>query len=228
MLKLTNAGGIPPSVPARKRELDDPLTAILVPPVDYMNAVRRSLGVIDLDPCSTRVAQNIIDAQGFYPADQAEAALSEPWAGRVFLHPHPNSTVGRYQLQKVLRHYLSDQIESAIILTGKIEWLRQEPILLSFPYLIHYKRWIYWRWNNEKQALGKLSPSFSSATIFLPPKNGSHFDEDALSRFIDAFRSYGRIVIAEDLGDEWQQDALTAFMRSPIKPVLTETRIERY
>ena len=208
--------------------LEDAESTILIPQAAYVDAVRRTLGVIDLDPCSTTRAQTTIDAQGWYKAEQASAALAEPWTGRVFLHPHPQAQVARYQLQKLLRDYLADRVTAAIILAGKSDWLRQEPLLLSFPFLLHYRRLPHWRFDRSTDQLVRINPSFNSVTIYLPAKSGGHFDEDKLALFIESFRSYGRTIIAEDLGDDWQQDALVASTRFPIKPVLTETRLDRY
>lgn len=209
-------------------ELPDPDGTILIPPTSYLDAVRRTLGVIDLDPCSTTRAQLSIDAAGWYRAEEASAALAEPWCGRVFLHPHPDSTIARYQLQKLLRDYLADRVTAAVILAGKADWLRQEPLLLSFPFLLHFRRLPHWRYDRASDTLERINPSFNSVTIYLPAKRGGHFDEDRLALFCDAFSSYGRVIIAEDLGDDWQQDALLASARFPIKPILTQTRIERF
>jgi hypothetical protein len=213
---------------SRVKPLDDPEANILIPPDHYIKAVRQTLGIIDLDPCSTRAAQNSIDAQGWFKAEDAAAALAEPWVGRVFLHPHPNATIARYQLQKLIRDYLADRVSSAIILAGKADWLRQEPLLLSFPLTLHYRRLPHWKLHPTTRALERINPSFNSVTIYLPAKSGSHFDEDNLARFIEAFSSFGRIIIAEDLGDDWEQDAQLASTRMPIKPILTSTRLDRY
>jgi hypothetical protein len=213
---------------SRRGELEDPDATILIPPDPYIQAVRQTLGIIDLDPCSSRTAQNSIDAQGWYKANDANAALAEPWVGRVFLHPHPNATIARYQLQKLIRDYLADRVSSAIILAGKADWLRQEPLLLSFPFTLHYRRLPHWKLNRSTNELERINPSFNSVTIYLPAKSGGHFDEDQLARFIEAFSSFGRIIIAEDLGDDWEQDAQLASARMPIKPILTSSRIDRY
>jgi hypothetical protein len=212
----------------RGGQLEDAESTILIPPAAYVEAVRRTLGVIDLDPCSTTRAQAQIDAQGWYRAEDATSALAEPWAGRVFLHPHPSTSIARYQLQKLMRDYLADRVSSAIILAGKSDWLRQEPLLLSFPFLLHYRRLPHWRFDAGKDTLQRINPSFNSVSIYLPAKSGGHFDEDRLALFIENFSAYGRVVIAEDLGDDWEQDALLASGRFPIKPILTRARLERY
>ncbi|MCE2836904.1 MAG: hypothetical protein LW834_08065 [Cyanobium sp. 49614_E6] len=222
MERLSVRGG------SRHGELVDPEATILIPPESYVAAVRQTLGIIDLDPCSTRTAQNSIDAQGWFDAADARAALAEPWTGRVFLHPHPDATIARYQLQKLLRDYLADRVAAAVILAGKSDWLRQEPLLLSFPFALHYKRLPHWKLSRATGELERINPSFNSVTIYLPAKAGGHFDEDRLARFIEAFSSFGRIIIAEDLGDGWEQDAQLASARMPVKPILTRARIDRY
>ena len=217
-----------PTSPARRAELADQEGMILIPPDNYIDAVRRTLGVIDLDPCSSNQAQRSIDAQGWYRADDAMASLAEPWSGRVFLHPHPNAAIARYQLQKLLRDYLADRVSAAIILIGKSDWLRSEPLCLSFPFLFHYRRLPHWRLNTSTDELERINPSFNSVTLYLPAKAGSHFDEDRLALFIESFSSFGRVIISEDLGDDWEADAALAAARMPIKPILTQARIDRY
>jgi len=214
--------------PARRAHLEDPDGTILIPPEDYLIAVRQVLGVIDLDPCSSARAQLSIDAQGWYKAEDAAAALAEPWSGKVFLHPHPNSTVARYQIQKLLRDYLAGRIEAAVLLAGKTDWLRTEPLLLSFPWLLHYRRLSHWRWDGSADKLVRLNPSFSHFSLYLPKRNGHHFDDDKLARFIECFSRYGRVILAEDFGDDWEQSAMLATRRMPIKPVLTQSRLSRY
>lgn len=213
----------------RRGHLDDPDGTILIPPDDYIAAVRRTLRIIDLDPCSTVIAQQSIDALGWYRAEEAEAALAEPWAGRVFLHPHPDAVVARYQLQKVLRDYLADRITAAVILANRTDWLRCEPLFLSFPFLIHYRRLPHWRWDTANRKLVRVNPSFNSVTIILPAKTGGvHIDDESLSLAVENFSPFGRVLLAEDLGEDWEQHALRATGCMPIKPILTTSGLNRH
>ena len=215
------------ALPPERGHLEHPDQQVLIPPADYLAACRSVLGSIDLDPCSTGKAQSCIDATSWYRAEQATAALAESWQGRVFLHPHPNVVVGRYQVQKLLRDYLADRVTAAIVLGGRGDYLRQEPLLLSFPFLIHYRRLNV----SRLQANGELAthtPSHNTITHYLPAKTGHAFCEERLAAFLEAFSPYGRVVLAEDFGDDWQQDALLASARMPIKPVLTKSRLDRY
>jgi len=225
MLRLRNN-------PARSASITDLDATILVPDASYVDAVLAVLGRIDLDPCSSPKAQAQIRAQGWYRADQAEAALAEPWSGRVFLHPHPNARLGRLQIQKLIRDYLGGRVSEAIILGNRIDMLRSEPLLLSFPFVLHIQRLPHWMWKPDDPTGPRLvrhSPSFNSVSHYLPEKDGSCFDDAALARFHAAFRRYGRFILAEDYdGDDWQRQVLAASRRMPIPPVLTAARLNRH
>jgi hypothetical protein len=215
--------------PARSAVIGDLDGTILVPDASYIDAVLAVLGRIDLDPCSSPKAQSMIRAQGWFRADQAEAALAEAWSGRVFLHPHPNARLGRLQIQKLLRDYLADRVTEAIVLGNRMDMLRSEPLLLSFPFVLHIQRLPHWLWDTDKQKLIRHSPSFNSVTHYLPAKDGSCFDDGALGRFHSAFSRYGRFILSEDYdGDDWQQQVLLASRRMPIAPVLTAARVNRH
>lgn len=54
-------------------------------PLEYIEAARQVLSVIDLDPASHEVAQQWIKASQYYLAD--DNALDRPWYGRVWLNP---------------------------------------------------------------------------------------------------------------------------------------------
>jgi hypothetical protein len=52
---------------------------------EIVEAARRVMGEIHLDPTSSEVANRIIKAKRFYMVK--EDALSQPWADRVWLNP---------------------------------------------------------------------------------------------------------------------------------------------
>lgn len=219
----------PPERHARRVALVEGSTesTVLVPPLDYIAIVRAALLTIDLDPCSSDAAQDRIGAQQWFTAADHRAAAAATWSGRVFLHPHPLAAVARGQIQKLLLHYLHRQVSGAVLLLQNPDFLRTEPLLLSFPFLFHYNRLTQSRLHN-----GELIPHYPSSntlTVFLPPLDeASRFDAAAIGRFQEASLNLGRLVIGEDLGQDWQQGALLATRRMRHRPLLTETRINRH
>lgn len=213
----------------RRSHLDDPDGTVLIPPEPYLNAVRATLGAIDLDPCSTAKAQTFVNAIGWYRAEEAEAALNESWTGRVFLHPHPDAVIARYQIRKLIRDYLADRVTQAVLLANRFDWLRQEPLLLSLPFALHYKRLAYNRYITDSGAIQRVNPSSPSLTVYFPAKTGgTHISDDALDAFIANFSTYGRVILAEDLGDDWEPHAAKAAARCSLQPLLTKPRVDRY
>lgn len=209
-------------------QIVDSDAAILIPDANYIQATRSQLRDIDLDPCSSPKAQAAIAAQRWVDASQARGALAEIWDGRVFLHPHPSQVVARLQVQKLLRDYLAGRISCAVVLSDHPDLLRTEPLLLSFPFVIHLKRCRYWRWLPEQQILEPFFPSRYSVTHYLPRRDTSTFfcDQD-IDGFRQRFSAWGRPVLTEDFGDDWQQDALRLSHRWRLPPLLTTSRLNR-
>jgi hypothetical protein len=199
---------------------------VLIPPPEYLDATRRVLDFIQLDPCSTAACQKVIGAHAWFKASNAAENLDEPWSGRVFLHAHPDLALARQQLQKLLHEYLAGRVDAAIILAGRGDWLRQEPLLLSFPWLIHYKRMAHRRVMPGGST--PFTPTHNTISHYLPARQGFEFDEDRLALFVEAFSPFGRIVLAEQTGRDWTEDALIATARMPVKPVLPRTRLDRH
>jgi hypothetical protein len=81
----------------------------------YIEAARRVLGEIDLDPASCAQAQRIIRARTFFTKEVD--GLSQPWRGRVWLNPPYCGNAGRF-VQKLVAEYRAGQVIAAIILVN--------------------------------------------------------------------------------------------------------------
>jgi hypothetical protein len=52
-------------------------------PPQYVEAARRVMGGIDLDPASSAAANQVIKATTFY--DEATNGLAQPWTGKILM-----------------------------------------------------------------------------------------------------------------------------------------------
>ncbi len=82
-------------------------------PPEIIEAARRTMGRIDLDPASNEVAQRWIDAGSYYTKEDDGLLLS--WGGRVWLNPpYEAKLIGQF-VDKLIS---STGIEQAITLTN--------------------------------------------------------------------------------------------------------------
>jgi hypothetical protein len=77
-------------------------------PASIMEYVRRVLGVVDLDPCTTPKANEVVKARKIFCAE--DDGLSESWASATTVYVNPPSgkgTVIKWWL-KALEHYFEN------------------------------------------------------------------------------------------------------------------------
>jgi hypothetical protein len=85
-------------------------------PSKYIEAARRVLGRIDLDPASNPVAQKTVKAEVFYTVD--DDGLSKSWKGTVWMNPPYTALVINRFLEKLCTHYEAGDVAAAITLTN--------------------------------------------------------------------------------------------------------------
>lgn len=83
-------------------------------PVGVIEAARKTLGIIDLDPASNAIANKFVKAKKIFTAKSD--GLSRNWLGNVFLNP-PYSQSGQKQafIEKLACHYRDGDIKAAIL-----------------------------------------------------------------------------------------------------------------
>ena len=85
-------------------------------PVEYVEAARRAMGEISLDPASSVVAQENVSAKHYFTKD--DDGLAQEWFGHVWLNPpYAQPLIGHF-VDKVCVSYKDAAIESAIVLVN--------------------------------------------------------------------------------------------------------------
>lgn len=159
--------------------------------VDICRAI---LGGIDLDPCSSAIANETIKAKKFYALP--DDGLAHPWHGSVFINPpggRGRKSLARAYWGKLLRdieEVEQEPITHAIYLAFNLEMLRTSQqcakSLLEFPTCIFQHRIAYVR---PDGTTGRGGPSHPSAITYVPGT------VDATPKFISHMQNHGVIIV---------------------------------
>lgn len=85
-------------------------------PAEYIALAREVMGCIDLDPATNELAQETVQAETFFVAN--DDGLAQPWSGRVWLNPpYSKGLMGQF-VDKLCEEYLAGEVSEAIVLTN--------------------------------------------------------------------------------------------------------------
>lgn len=106
-------------------------------PQEYIKAAREVLGDIDLDPASSDIANQTVQATHYLTAEVD--GLAHEWSGRVWMNPpYSSDLIGQF-ISKLIQHYDEGKIEAAIVLVNnatETRWfqeLAQNAFAICFP-----------------------------------------------------------------------------------------------
>lgn len=85
-------------------------------PAVFIAAAREVMGGIDLDPASSVLANDTVQARTFYSQD--DNGLDLPWHGRVWLNPPYAQPLIRLFAEKVVAEYEAGNVSEAIVLVN--------------------------------------------------------------------------------------------------------------
>lgn len=94
-------------------------------PKEYIDAARKVLGVIQLDPASSKAANKTVKAKTYYTIQ--DDGLSKPWAGTVWMNPPYASELVTKFAAKLVEHVNELDVEEAIVLVNnatETAWFR--------------------------------------------------------------------------------------------------------
>lgn len=149
-------------------------------PDEYLESARKVLGKIDLDPASTSVAQEIIQAKKFYTKD--DDGLTKRWFGTVWLNPPYSYPLVELFTSHAIKQYEKGNVKAAIVLTNNCTdaaWFQS--LVERFPVCFTRGRISFWQ-PNQKSFAARQGQVF-----FYMGKNNTSF--------IDEFSQYGPVLI---------------------------------
>lgn len=154
----------------------------LTPP-EIVEASKKVLGNIDLDPASSEEGNHFINADYYFTKETD--GFSKKWWGNVFLNPpggfRGNKSSQKEWFLKLYKEWQNNRVNRAIFVAFNLEIIRHCPECLNFPICVLSKRPNYWSFNEEKQEYlpGQWnqnktkwtnSPSHATIIVFLPSK----------------------------------------------------------
>ena len=154
-------------------------------PSEYVEAARRVMGSIDLDPASCEQANSTVKAKTYYT--KADDGLSRPWFGNVWMNPPYGKDRGLSNqmlwTRQLLTRYEQGDVDQAVFLvnskTGE-SWFK--------PLWEHAICFVSRRIRFISPRGESKDPTHSSVVVYLG---------DNIDAFKEAFRAYGQIVIGE-------------------------------
>ena len=180
----------------------------LITPPDLVQSANALMGNIDLDPASSKTAQEHVQADNFF-TPQDDGLNCQQWHGKVYLFPPSGayffdkkldkwkmtrasspSLVSSHAVwfRKLYRAWLANEIEQGLYFTNCPDMIRYEPKIFSFPLCILRTAPRLLRHNSEGI---KQHRTCTSIVVYLPPTDSS---DEAVKRFIDIYSERGHIL----------------------------------
>lgn len=146
-------------------------------PQEYVDAVRESMGGIDIDPCSCKAANGVVQAEMFY--DEFEDGLNQDWNGSVFVNPpYGDGTVDAFAA-KLLGEIAACRTTQAVFLVNNCTETKWFQSLISQASAVCFPRGRISFWSLEHKS---KSPLQGQAVMYFGCES---------RRFVSAFSRIG-------------------------------------
>ena len=148
-------------------------------PAPIIEAARRTMGGIDLDPASCEQANQIVKAGHIFTV--AKSGLAQPWFGRVWMnHPFGRSANDAW-ITKLNISYLTKQVEQACCITFACTSEAWFLPLFAYPMCFLSPR------TNYLDARGQIVRGVTKGSVvtYMGPN---------IQRFLEEFRELGKVM----------------------------------
>ena len=157
-------------------------------PLLYVEAARRVMGGIDLDPASIPAVNNWIKAKKIYTIE--DDGLTKTWRGSIFCNPPYGKTNGKSNQEiwtdYALHQYAEGFISEAIILTKTVPGYKWwETLFRGLPVCMCRERIAFWKIVDGETIVGGKAKMGTSFWYIGPQKY----------RFRDVFSKIGRVIL---------------------------------
>jgi ParB family chromosome partitioning protein len=157
-------------------------------PTNYIEAARKVMGSIDLDPASSEKANSVVKATNYFTID--DDGLKQKWDGNVFLNPPYSKGLLTRFVDKLLQEVALGNVKQAILLvqssSAGTKWFHQVTSA-SQCFCLAAKRIFFW----SPYAPNGLTPNgnkagllFGSIFFYFGPKD---------KQFEEVFSNFGAI-----------------------------------
>jgi len=156
-------------------------------PSCYVDAARKVLGCIDLDPASSEIANQTVKAARYYTKE--ENGLAKAWHGRVWLNPPYGTTNGHSNqgiwAKRLIHEYSAANVQEAILLVTAATDMKWFQPLWAYPIcFVDHGIFFYRPHFNDDMKHGQ-----GSCFVYMGKNEQT---------FIDTFSRFGRIARAID------------------------------